>query len=189
MTHHPIKLMILPSAPNRALMSSLRLGYINEEFEDLCRAVATWLKNPLACSNEAFPQAVMRTLNTVLLDNVMRYVVDQSHFHFATVVGYNQFVHNCTVRVKYLDDLFHNWSTVREDKEELEEGVSTCLLRWLVNHHDRHHSDFNASLLQLYEQMAIQTPYRYVRTYRYELDPELRPMLIYTDCIDEAVGV
>ena len=184
------KVMLLPSKPNRELVKVIQLGYISEEFGVLANSIATWIANPLARNNEAFNQTVFKTLNTILLDNVMSYAMQCERFHFATVLGYNQFMTNCIVRVKYLDDLMQNWAMMAEhDKDESEEAITHFLLVWLNSHFQKYHQEINAALLQLHEQMIIQTPYRYVRNYRFEIDPELRPLLIYTDCIDEAMGV
>lgn len=184
------KLMLLQSKPNRELVKAIQLGYISEDFGLLSNSVATWIRNPLATNNEAFNQTLFKTINTVLLDNVMGYVLQHHTTHFATVLGYNTFMSNCVVRVKYLDDLMHNWSMVPEiDKDEAEEAVSHFLLVWLNGHFQKFHQEINAALLQLHEQMIMQTPYRYVRSYRFEIDPELRPALIYTDCIPEIMDV
>lgn len=182
--------MLLPSKADCELVQTIRLCYISVEFGLLATSIATWFANPLARNNEAFNQMVFKTLNTILLDNVMSYVMQRERFHFATVLGYNQFMTNCIVRVKYLDDLMQNWAMMAEhDKDESEEAITHFLLVWLNNHFQKYHQEINAALLQLHEQMIIQTPYHYVHNYRFEIDPELRPLLIYTDYIDEAMGV
>jgi hypothetical protein len=172
---------MLPSKPNRALLNVLVKGYITEEFQYLSNAIANTLGNPLARDNPSFSQAVLKTLNNILLDNVMSYITSSEKYHFATVVGYNQFICNCQVRVKYLDEFFDRWSAIREDKEETERAIVHSMLYWLHGYYQSHAQDLNACLLQLHEAMMIYTPHRHVRTYRFEIDPELRPLLIYTD--------
>ena len=177
----PTKVLMLPSKPNRALLKALAQGYITEEFQSLSNTVARALGNPLACDNPAFNQAVLKTLNNILLDNVMGYITSQETYHFATVVGYNQFISNCRVRIKYLDEFFDSWSAIREDKEEAESCIVYALLNWLQGYYLSHAHDLNACLLELHEAMRLYTPYRYVRTYRFEIDFDLHPLLIYTD--------
>lgn len=187
-----IKVLTLPSKPNRALINVLALGFITEEFQHLSNSIARSLGNNLARDNEAFNQVVLKTINAVLLDNVMSYITSTEKYHFATVIGYNQFIANCQVRVKYLDEFFDKWSAIREDKEETEGWITYAMLSWLGTHYQSYPNDFNTCFLELYEAMMIYTPHRYVRTYRFETDPDLRPLLIYSDCLDkvhEAIAV
>ena len=180
---NPTKVLFIPSRPNRTLVNALLKGYIDEGFQQLSNSIAVGLGNHLAQNNIEFNQAVFRTLNNIVLDNVMHYLTSGESYHFATVIGYNQFISNCHVRIKYLDEFFTKWSVFQEDKEEIEREVVNIMLTWLSTYYCSCSDEINTSLLELYEAMTVYTPYRYVRTYRFEVDPELRPLLIYTDCI------
>ena len=184
------KLLALPSSANRKLVNLLSPYYISEDFQHMSDAVAFSLNNPNAQNSVELAQALFKTINAVVLDNLFWYLHEQEHYHMATVLGHRNFVTHCRVRIKYLTPLTSVWGNVPDIySDEAEARITHTLLSWLSNVYQQCHDQFNEALLNLYESMRIYTPYRLVRTYQFEIGGDLSPLMIYTDCIHETASV
>lgn len=184
------KLLALPSSANRKLVNLLSPYYISEDFQDMSNAVAFALNNPDAQNSVEFAQSLFKTINVIVLDNLFWYLHEQEHYHMATVLGYQNFVTQCRVRIKYLTPLTSFWGKVPDIyTDEAEARITQILLSWLSTVYQQCHGQFNEVLLNLYENMRMYTPYRLVRTYQFEIGGDLSPLMIYMDCIHETASV
>lgn len=180
------KLIALPSKPNRLLLGLLRRLYIDESFQHLSNSIAMALNNSLAVNNPEFSQVVLKMINAIILDNIYRYVHENESLHFATALGYGQFALNCRVRVKYMTHLFSMWGILSEDqRDEVETHITHVLMAWFIEAHRQYQSEMDATFMEIYESMTLYTPHRFVKTYQFEIGPDLSPLFIYTDCIHE----
>ena len=184
------KMIIVPSKGNRALINALTRGYLDEEFQVFTRIMAQNLANPDAANHVEFSQCIFRTINNIFLDNVYRSLAEAERFNFAISLAHGVFYRNCIVRLKYFDELFERWSTLREDKEEYEVALTQSLNNWIAMFGSGNNHELAQALTTVYEDFQIYTPYQHVHGYRLEVEPtNLRPILLYTERVYEANSV
>lgn len=179
-----INLIKLPHACNHKLAQVLQKGYIREEFRDLTVEFAQVFQNHLVAGNEVFSADLIRLINNVLLDNVLRFLIEKDPYHFATTVANTTLTASMTVRIKYLSDLLVKWMIAPpEDQDEREMNSSDMILNWLIQQHFKYKAEMDEALVEAYTIMRRSLPYRYMRTYRFELTGELAPVVLYTDVL------
>lgn len=181
----PTKVLMLPNTSNRQLLSVLQRSYIREEFGTLLQGLANSIHNPMAANTPEFGHCVLRSINTIFLDNVMRYASSGEADQLARCLAHDRFVAESHIRLKYLDEIFSHWCPKKEDNDVEEKEVVKHLLWWMVHHFLDYRDEMAQALLSLYEEMLLYTPYRFITHYQYEISPQFHPVLIYSDCLHE----
>jgi hypothetical protein len=178
-----LKVYILPTPPNRALLKVLYDMTLDKDYGALTQRLGMYLRST-KLDHYYKRQELLLLINKLYLSNIFKYTDSGSVAWFVqslqnATIGHELNVNPCTIS-SFFKPLM-GMGVLEHDVTEIENNIARDLNGYLTHKYNQNSSAFNEVLVNVYDMFHVHIPVNQVQVHRFELAPTLAPLVFYTN--------
>lgn len=177
-----MQVLVLPKKANNQLLRELSKCQNSRDFQTFSHRLGLSLRST-KLQSPVNSRALLFLLNRVILTNIYKYVEEGANSHFLYCVSNKLIVHDFYVNNYYICDFVKEMmgSGVQDyEHAAIENSVCKEIMCFITYIYTQASETFNEAFLALYEMLYTYIPSSAVNVKRFELSPELDPIVFCT---------